>query len=276
MTTRLKVSLVFGNTPNFDKDAFKYFILSINKIQRTYEFFFPDLESYPFPDKECKYEVADKIFAKFLKQNGVVADYNLAIITSNFDNNYFLKAGNHTAVITTDIWDKYFSPPSVFEYLMHSIICCLIYSQKLPKERVLTDDMRTIYIDSHSDTRGCIADGTRNKYDDRVDIMLGYICEEHQNQIKFYYGEEYLKEILFIIDRKWIGTITEKDTVAYNLNHVFRFNINKDSGFNKTFWQKCEDKFYEIPGNITGEVLKVIMIAIITYLLIKYGIMSKS
>jgi hypothetical protein len=158
---------------------------------------------------------------------------------------------------------------------MHSIICCLIYSQKLPKERTSSEEMKSVYIDSHDDTRGCVADFTRNKYDDRIDIVLGYICEKHQIEIRLLYGEQYLTETLAILERKWIGNISEKDSVAYNLKHVFNFNINKDSGFNKTFWQKCEDKFYDIPGNLTSEVLKVIMTAVITYLLIKYGVMTK-
>lgn len=272
--TRLKIALVFGNTPNYDEDAFKYFILSINKFQTTYEFFFPDIDLYPFGDNKCKFSTANKVFEDFVLRTNIVADYSLAIITTSFDNNYFFNAETDTAVLTTDIWDKYFSPPSLFEYLMHSIFSCLIYSQKLPREKHLTDEMGVINIGSHRETRGCIADFTRNKYDDRIDIMLGYICEEHKAEIKVFYGEEYLKEVQFIIDRKWIGSIAEKDTVAYNLKHVFKFDINKDSGFNKTFWQKCEDKFYEIPGDVTSEVLKVIMTAVITYLLIKYGIMS--
>ena len=273
--TRLRVSIVFGNRPDFNKGAFKYFILSINKLQTTYEFFFPDVDSYPFPDKEVNYNSATKMFDKYIRQHKILAAYNFAIITSSFNNNYFFDSGCNSAVITTDVWDKYFSPPSLFEYLMHSIISCLIYSQKLPRERVLTDEMAVIDIGSHSETRGCIADFTRNKFDDRIDILTGYICEEHQNEITTFYGENYLKEMLFIIGRTWIGSISEKDTIAYNLKHVFKFNINKDSGFNKTFWQKCEDRFYEIPGDITGEVLKVIMTAVITYLLISYGILNK-
>ena len=130
-------------------------------------------------------------------------------------------------------------------------------------------------IGSHEDTRGCIGDFTRIKIDDKADILLGYICEEHEKKIKLFYGEEYLKQILFVLERKWIGSIDEKGSVAYNLKHAYNFNINRDSGFNKTFWERSQDKFYEIPGNIVGEVLKVILTAIITYLLIKYGMMSK-
>lgn len=272
---KLKIALIFGNVPNYEKDAFKYFILELNKLQQTYEFSFPDLMSYPFENKTCTFKTANTAFEDFIHQNSITADYSIAINTCSFDNNYFFKAGDNSAILTTDVWDKYFSPPSLFEYLMHTIITCLLYSKKLPKERKLTDEMGVINIGSHRDTRGCIADFTRNKSDDRVDILLGYICEEHQKEIEVYYGKQYLNEILIIIDRKWIGSIDEKGTVAYNLKHVFKFDINKDSGFNKTLWEKCQDKFYEIPGNIVGEVLKVLLTAIVTYLLIKYGVLNK-
>ena len=205
----------------------------------------------------------------------MIADHFISIITNSFDNNYFLNATNKTSVITTDIWDKHFSPPSLFEYLLHCIYTCLLYSQVVNKNVILTDDQFLINIGSHRDTRGCIADFTRQKYDDRIDISLGYICEEHTKEIKLYYGEEYLKEFQFVIERKWIGSIEEKNSVAYNLKHIFKFNINKDSGFNKNCWDKIKDKFYEIPASLTGEILKLGLTVLITYYLIKWGLIDK-
>jgi hypothetical protein len=158
---------------------------------------------------------------------------------------------------------------------MHSIITCLLYSKKLPHGRKSTKKTELLQIACHDETKGCIADFTGDKCDDRVDILTGYICEQHQNQIKMIYGKKYLEEILMVINRKWIGSIEEKGTVAYDLKHVFRFDINKDSGFNKSVWDRCKEKFYEIPGHVAGEVIKVILIAFVTYLLIKYGIVEK-
>jgi hypothetical protein len=271
---RLKIAMVVGDKPKFDIDAFKYFILSLNKLQITYELFFPDVTTYPYTDKKDKCNFNDSLptVERFIKGNKIIADYSICTITRGFDNNYFFNAGDSVAIITTDIWDKYFSPPSLFEYLMHCTLTCLIYSQKISKERTLSDKALALEIGSHKETKGCIADFTRNKCDDRIDILLGYICDDHLKEIKEYYGDTYLNEIQKIIDRKWIGDIDEKGSVAYNLKHVFRLDINKDSGFNKTIWDKIRDKFYEIPGDLTGEVLKVILTAFITFLLIKYGI----
>ena len=273
---RIKVSIVIENNANFDTYAFKYFILALNKIQTFYELFFPDIDPVHIYDKVCYFETANYVFKDFVQQSNIIADYHILIISKAFDNNYFFASDDDTAILTTDIWDKYFSPPTLFEYLMHCIVTCLIYSQKLQPDTMISDDQRRIYIDSHTGTYGCIADFTRNKYDDRIDILLGYICETHQEQIRNYYGEAYFNEIMFIINRGWLGAIEKEGSVAYNLKHVFKFDINKDSGLNKSMWDKCKEKFYDIPGNLLGEVFKVVITAFITYLLIKYGIVEQS
>ncbi|NOU47121.1 MAG: hypothetical protein HOO86_08675 [Bacteroidales bacterium] len=273
---KIKVALLFGTKPNFEHDAFKYFILYVNRIQNIYEFCFPDIvEDYPFDKGDVDFKSShDKVNAFVINRN-LNADHFIAIITNSFSNNYFFNAEKRTSIITTDIWDKQFSPPSLFEYLLHCIFTCLIYSQNVAEDTELSDDQMLINIGSHRDARGCIADFTRQKYEDRISIALGYICEEHSKEIEDFYGTDYLKQIQYVIDRKWIGDISEKGSVAYNLKHIFKFNINKDSGFNKNWWDKIKDKFYEIPGTLTGEILKIIITVILTYLLIKWGLIDK-
>lgn len=272
---KIKIAIIFGTKPNFDKYAFKYFILYVNKIQSVYEFCFLDVTNFPFEKGVVDFDSSHSRVARFVEENKLIADHYIAIITNSFNNNFFFNAEKRTSVITTDIWDKHFSPPSLFEYLLHCIFTCLIYSQNHSKEAELSDDQMLINIGSHRDTRGCIADFTRQKYDDRIDIILGYICEEHSEEIRCYYGQEYLEQIQYVIERKWIGDIQEKESVAYNLKHIFKFDINKDSGFNKNWWEKMQNKFYEIPGTLTGEIFKIIITALLTYFLIKWGLIDK-
>jgi hypothetical protein len=269
---RLKVIIVFGSKPNFDKDAFKYFILSLNKLQNSYEFCFPDIDDYPLDKKIIDFETANKNLEDFVSNQTKNYDYLIGIITSPFCNNFFFNASKNSSVITTYVWDKYFSPPSLFEYLLHSIYCCLIYSKKTLLDRKISEKVKKINIGSHSDTRGCVADLTRNKLDDRIDITLGYICDEHKAEIIEVFGKEYLKETLVILERKWIGNIEKKNSVAYNLKHIFNLDINKDSGFNKNWIDKVKERFYDIPADLTGEILKVILTALLTYYLIRFGL----
>lgn len=274
--SRLKIAIVFGTEPNFDWDAFKYFILYVNRIQKAYEFFFPDLDVYTFKKKKkekINWNSSLQEVRNFTLSKKIECDHCITIITNSFDNNYFFNTESDCSIITTDVWDKHFSPPSLFEYLLHCIFTCLIYSQIKSTES--TDEQMTINIGSHKDTRGCIADFTRQKYDDRIDIILGYICDEHKREIKDYYGEDYLKDIEFVIERNWIGDLETKNSPAFNLKHIFKIDIFKDSGFEKTWWDKVKGKFYEMPGTIISEVLKFILIALLTFYLIKLGIIAQ-
>lgn len=272
---RLKIAVVFGTKPNFDWDAFKYFILYINRIQNTNEFFFPDLDKYVINKKKkekINWDSSLEDVRNFKLSEKIQSDHCISIVTNSFDNNFFFNTESDCSIITTDIWDKHFSPPSLFEYLMHCIYTCLIYSQV--KSTEVTDEQLKINIGSHMDTRGCIADFTRQKYDDRVDIILGYICEEHQIEIKKYYGEEYLKDLKYVLERNWIGDLKTKNSPAFNLKHVFKFDIFKDSGFDKTFWDNIKGKFHELPGTLVGEIIKLLLTVLITYYLIKIGLIN--
>jgi hypothetical protein len=271
-TNRLKVAIIYSQKPNFDEYAFKYFLLSLNKLQSTYEFTFPDLDSYVFAEGPIDFSSSLDQLDAFVSNQPILCDFSVGIVTGSFNNNYFFSSGYNSAIITTDVWEKYLSPPSLFEYLLHCIYCCLIYSEKKKNDPSNFNDKKFLDICSHSDTRGCIADFTRFKKDDRVDIALGYICDEHKEKIIKVFGEDYLLETTKVLERTWIGKINDEGSVAYNLKHIFKFDINRDSGFNKNFWDKCKDKFYEIPGDTLGEVTKILAATVIAYLLIKLGI----
>jgi hypothetical protein len=87
---RMKIAIVFGTKPNFEYDAFKYFILYVNRIQDIYEFCFPDiLEDYPFEKGVVNFKSShEKVNALVVKHN-LNADHYIAIITNSFNNNYF-------------------------------------------------------------------------------------------------------------------------------------------------------------------------------------------
>lgn len=231
---------------------------------------------YPFSEKVCKYDESVKVLKEFIRETEFDADYWVAIITQAFDGEEFLNAEDpRMAIITTDIWEKYLSPPSLLEYLMNSIYCSLIFSQLLPNGTKVAKQAARIEIGAHDDTRGCIGDYTADRYQNKIDIALGYLCDEHKEQISEYYGELYLKETISILERRWIGSPDEKNTVAYALKHIFNFDINKDSGFNKTFFDRIKESFYDIPGDLTKEILKIIVTALLTYFLVTYGLSVK-
>jgi hypothetical protein len=246
---RAKVAILLTSKPNFDEYAFKYFILSLNKCQSTYEFIFPEIDSYVFNSDWYKFKSLVEIFNKEtnnIKFEGA-PDYFINIIKSQIEENLFFRCEANVAFITTDVWEKLFSPPSLFEYLLHCISASLIFMH--PK----------IGLGSHTETRGCTLDYTGYKMDDRVDISLGYLCDKCKKRILEGAGTNYMKDIEIIIGRNWIGDIDTFDSVAHNLKRFFKFDINKDSGFNKTFWEKAEEHFTEIPKEIIACLISSII-----------------
>ena len=234
---REKVAILLTSKPNFNEFALKYFFLSLNSIQSTYEFVFPEINTY-FYDEETYTD--DDLLSSFKEVRKRITfegqpNYFINIVQSRIEGNLFFVCQSNVAFITTDVWERLFSPPSLFEYLLHCIGATLIAMH--PK----------LNLSSHTETRGCALDYTRFKMDDRVDISLGYLCDDCRQTISGGAGPHYLKDISIIISRNWIGDINSFDSVAHNLKRFFRFDVNKDSGFNKTFWEQAKEHFVEIP-----------------------------
>jgi hypothetical protein len=251
------VAILLTSKPNYDKFAFKYFILSLNKIQSYYEFIFSEIDNNYYVSR---YYDTTKLFGLFEEKVRPKInfenkpDYLINIITSRIGENLFFECRGNVAFITTDTWEKYFSPPSLFEYLLHCIIASLLFMNK------------RVDLYQHRDTKGCCLDYTFLKMDDKVDIALGYICDKCKDEVINGIGEEYLTEIINIVNREWIGNINNFGSVAYNLKNFFKFDIDKDSGFNKTFWDKAKDHFYEIPKEITVLIIGAIIGILVTLL----------
>lgn len=260
---REQIAILFGSEPTFDIFAFKYFILNLNKIQNQFEFCFPDIPHRLFTNSAYSTEdlytiYKDKYITK-IDEYGLV----IVIIKSRIWGNYFSCGNEDAQFITTDCWNKYFSPPSLFEYLLHAIISRIIFAN---------DELD---LGAHLETCGCILDQARIKADYRVGISLGYISDEVGERILTVEGEEYLNALKKMHDSEWIGDIEQKNTVAYNLKHYFSFDIDKESGFNKNFWERARAKFPDIPKDVITQLLNAILIAILSALFVLLGLKSR-
>jgi hypothetical protein len=259
---RKKVAfLVCDPLPKFNIQAFKYFILSLNHFQNQYETNFPDVHDYFLTKDHENGEKTINGFHDFIssprfKHINRNYDYWIIIASTHINGNLFSVSIGNISIVTTFGWEKYFSPPSIFEYLLNSTVSCLLFMEK---------DLRMI---SHKETYGCVLDYTRIKQDDRVDIAMGYICDEDRKMILKNKNVKYLNDIQFIISRKWIGTVNDIHSIAYNLKHYFKFDIEKDSGLKKSFWQKSIDSLSDLPK----EFLIILFGTIISILLFIIGI----
>jgi hypothetical protein len=269
---RLKVALIFGNKPDFNEYAFKYFVLSLNKFQSTYEFYFPHIQGIEIPERLNYPEDWIIEIDKTLSEKKINFNYYIAIVRNELKNSLFAWPDLNGAIITTNHWQKYYAPPSLFEYLISIIYYCLIYSRKRISDFNPSESLLDVMFDVHPETFGCYADKAIDRKDNRIDVALGYFCDKHKEQVISFYGEDYYQEVISILERKWVGDLETKNSIAYNLKHYFSFNIFKDSGFNKTVWDNLKGKFYEIPGSLLYECLKAILIALLAALLLLFGL----
>ncbi len=245
---RKTVAILLASTPNYAEFAFKYFILTLNKVQNFYEFFFVETDDETLGNFYSQdYYESDNLFNSFSKtvrpkiEEAIddTPEYWISIITSRIGENLFFETQGKVSFITTDTWEKYYSPPSLFEYLSHCIISSLLF---------MNDDLD---LESHNwETRGCCLDYTYEKMNDRVDISLGYICDECKKKIISNTSSKYFLEVKGIVSRGWIGDIDVFGSVAYNLKHFFKLDLTRDSGFNKSYWDKAKGQFYELPKSV--------------------------
>jgi hypothetical protein len=256
------VALITASEPNYDLYAAKYFLLYLNKIQNYYEFTFPEMRNYYY---DLEYYKADDLFNSFKNdisskiEIGYEPDYIINIITARFGANLFFECRQNVAFITTYAWDKYFSPPSLFEYMLHCVVASLLFMHE------------GLNLSSHHDTRGCYLDYTYYKSDDKVDITLGYLCDKCKSKIISEISEDYYKEINKMINREWIGDVACYGTVAYNLKKFFKVDLDRDSGFNKTFWEKAKEHFEEIPKEVIVGLISAFIGAMITLFFTQFG-----
>jgi hypothetical protein len=251
---RILVNVYLASHQNIDVLGFKYVILSLNNHQNLFEFCFPDVEE----QLTSSNEVSKVDLVNFCKSTinlvNIEASYHIFLIRQKITGNYFSVCEENIAIITTDKWEKYFSPPSVFEYIIDSMIANIL---------VMNSENDILF---HSNTFGCIWDYKRLKSQIRANIILGYICDHDKNKIIRKYGEEYFNQIQNIVSQKWFGEIKNRGDIAYNLKHCFKIDINKDSGFKKSFWEKTKDKFVELSFSIVILILTAIISIITSYI----------
>jgi len=108
MSGRERISVVLLNKPSFDELALKFLVLSLNKIQKCFEFEFQDLEEYPLKNGDLS-EIEDIIhcFSRQIEKEELEGDYFVGITSYEIEENHFMVAskGGDISVITTKGWD---------------------------------------------------------------------------------------------------------------------------------------------------------------------------
>jgi hypothetical protein len=231
-----------------------FFIAGATEFQRSFQFYFPDQpDGLTFKSALEAQRAGKSVFADNF-------DVYIFITAEHMKGNLFFVEIGPLVHITTNGWQENFSPPSVFEYLFHSIMCGSIYA----------------FCDStfrhHEEfTMGCQFEYTRVKEIDRIDIALGYICQEHEDQIAAQLGVPVLTDVKSLFKFEWLGEANKVGTVAYKMKDLFSYDLRKDSGFKKRFFERAQQNIDGFWFDMAKEVIKGIILIVVAFLLFKFG-----
>ena len=212
-------------------------------------------------------------------------DYWIGITSNAIEKDYFFQpkykrdnkdnknnsiSGKNIAIITSEQWERKFSPPSLFEYITMSVLTCSLY--------FLNSDFNG-NLESHK-TKGCIFDFTRYKPERKILVSSPGLCsrckqEIHsmETQINSQTTDSVFlsQQIEKVLSREWMGSPQERETPFYNLQRVYKYDIDRNSGFYKgwkeKFRESVSDKLAEwtignIVGGIVGGIIVVIFVGI--------------
>lgn len=212
----IKVKCYNGNTR---KRQITKAISIINGVQR---YFFFELESDMDIDV-CK----DKLIAwedfcgKHHQKDG---EYIIYITEKPFTDNWFSHEESQYAIITTNGWEEYFSPPSLKSYLIYQIAQAALNYECDLSERM---EMRMV----HDPAKGCIFDFCRNKSDIKLGMVAGNICQQCQNNLMSYGIDKKalyaIEKMLGIVRAETIGNPIDFDENAAFI--VMRFSANDEN-----------------------------------------------
>ncbi len=237
-----RVAIKIDDVNNVDHSALKYVILYMNTIQTEFEFLF--LDKNPILNDEHQIEI----------------NANIEITDRSLEGNLFFWQKDGEAKITTIGWDQKYSPPSVFEYLIHCIICSVIF--------MIGNDK----IKSHNETLGCQLDFTRIKSDDRVDIALGHFCSLHRKQISEVVDRGKFEALEKLASLEWLGVKTPGEGASYGMHHYFGIDLHRDSGLKLHFLQRVLKRMEDLPFEMMKEIIKLVVAIVLAWALINLGL----
>jgi hypothetical protein len=249
-----KIAIWFEAEQEFDLLPFTFFVASANAAQQSFQFFFPD------PPEELTYKSAKRRLDSGKQIFKEAYDVYVFVTASYLDGNLFFKEYGPLVQITTYGWQGNFSPPSVFEYLFHSMMCGTLYA--------LCNDMHS----HHEFTMGCQFEYTRVKEMDRVDIALGFICRDHREILRSQLGEAVLADVESLFKFTWLGVADEHGSVAYKMKDLFNYDLRKDSGYKKNFFERAQANIDTIWFDMAKELFKGLVLIVVAYLLFRFGL----
>jgi hypothetical protein len=288
-----RVGIIFAENPSiersldFEQEACVFFLLQMNKHQTTFEFqiIIPS-RGPPKSSKDLESWFGTEILTFQTSQNSEHnsdhINYWLGITSAEFYRKegwyfYEVKEDDYSWLITSNEWEKLLSPPSLFEFIAISVYACVLQclSREFSNEKYDHENKK-----DRSLTRGCIFDYTEFVRHRRILIANPALCslctskiEKLEtlisNDIKVHFS--LLDDIKNILNRKWMGTIDIIDSPFFNLKKLYKYDVDRNSGFYKSWIEQFRDNILDhIPEWTVGTIITGTITALLIILRIPH------
>lgn len=263
---------------NFDQEAASYIIVQMNSIQSLFNFNIVDMfagNNNLIPEGKSMEELFNEKISQYENQSeNDLIDYWILVTSEEFEDNWFFKTEFEpetkriVSIITDSDWEELHSPPSLFEYLVVTVLTCSLYSLSYSYGGGLTSHQ--------NETRGCVFDFTKWKSHRRILVANPQVCEmckqkiiqmeknmENENKIKM----NLVDNIQKLISHDWMGDLETRNSPIFNLKKNYGFDVDANSGFYKKPWEKIRDSIEENTATwIVGGLVTVVLTLLGTFL----------
>lgn len=270
----IRLGVILGPLGKLNINALRYLVLSINSLQNSFQF-----EIFPSPPEDDKFmqllsskkrlsqrefALESPIFmaryreyiARFLaiyNLRDTLPSHFVILSTAKFKEvNYVLRAGELTTIALGD-WKRDMAPPSIVEFMVTLLL------REIPA--VPYPDIQNIM---HLGTKGCLFDYTPFLGDVRYKVLSGHICDVCSNSLDSRGLEELRKDIIKILDRKWLGK-TDDPISPVSTMIKLGYNLFITRGLKPTWQERLIENFQkegvnQILGIIGGILLAVLLL----------------
>jgi hypothetical protein len=273
----LRVAIAFGAFGVRDLTPYKYFLLLLNRLQRTCQFeihdidggdaFLRSLAKSADNAQQARDGLADfgERFRRHIEQG--IKRYDLAkdapdqfvLITglTLSDSRYLIRRGR-TTMLALGLWEKYMAPPSLAEFLQ-------LLALRAPYSAIEGHVWNQI----HLGNRACIFDFTAKLSNTRLMALTGVgVCSDCERALELDGFQEAASEIRRIASREWCGTITEVGSPAHVMARL-GYNLFLTKGFEASFLERVKKV---LADDGLKEFVKISLALLLAWLLIRLGL----
>jgi hypothetical protein len=274
----IRVALILAAFPSETANAFKYFLLLLNRLQHVFEFEFhePAKNDPLIRHLQSKKRLnADRLreqlgqFSTRLKQSfdQSRAHFDLSetyvsqiiiISLATLTNYHYLIRRKDVTLLTLGEWDRSMAPPSAAEFLQVAILRAAYSALE-----------GNVWNSIHLGTRACMFDFTVNLDETRLMTLVGLgVCSECESALiaDGYPAAPY--EIRRILKRSWLGDRNTPGTPA-SIMAQFGYDLFLAKGFTTTFRERLKQTLQE---DAVKELIKLFFAILLAGLLLWLGI----